>query len=86
MTKKTTESDNKVILYTTDVCPWCHKAKEFFEANKIKYTEKNIQRNPKLAEELLAKSGQMGVPVILVGEKAIIGFNQPKLKAMLKLK
>ena len=66
----------KVELYTTEVCPWCHKAKEFFDENKIKYKEKNVQKHPELAAELLEKSGQMGVPVITIDGKVIIGFNK----------
>jgi glutaredoxin-like YruB-family protein len=75
----------KVELYTTDVCPWCHKAKEFFEKNKIEYSEKNVQKYPELAAELLEKSGQMGVPVITIDDKVIIGFNRNRLKRTLKI-
>ena len=75
----------KVELYTTDVCPWCHKAKEFFDENKIKYKEKNVEKHPELAAELLEKSGQMGVPVITIDDKIIIGFNKDRLKNTLKI-
>ena len=72
-----------VILYTTNVCPWCHKAKEFFDENGIKYSEKNVQQNKEYQAELLEKSGQLGVPVITVGEEVVIGFNKERLKKML---
>jgi len=75
----------KVELYTTNVCPWCHKAKEFFDENKIKYKEKNVEKHPELAAELLEKSGQMGVPVITIDDKIIIGFNKDRLKNTLKI-
>ena len=75
----------KVQIYTTNVCPWCIKAKEFFKENKISYKEKNVQEEPKLANELLEKSGQMGVPVIVVGDSVIIGFNKERIKKALKL-
>jgi len=75
----------EVVIYTTNVCPWCHKAMEFFDKNKIKYTEKNVQKNPNLAAELLEKSGQMGVPVIKIDDKIIIGFNKDRLKKTLKV-
>ncbi len=75
----------KVELYTTEVCPWCHKAKEFFDENKIKYKEKNVEKHPELAAELLEKSGQMGVPVITIDDKIIIGFNKDRLKNTLKI-
>ena len=75
----------KVELYTTEVCPWCHKAKEFVEKNKIEYSEKNVQKYPELAAELLEKSGQMGVPVITIDDKLMIGFNKNRLKRTLKI-
>ncbi|MBT4135022.1 glutaredoxin family protein [Candidatus Woesearchaeota archaeon] len=78
-------ADKKVTIYTTNICPWCIKAKEFFKENKISYKEKNVQEEPKLANELLEKSGQMGVPVIVVGDSVIIGFNKERIKKALKL-
>ena len=78
-------ADKKVTIYTTNICPWCIKAKEFFKENKISYKEKNVQENPKLANELLEKSGQMGVPVITIGDSVLIGFNKERIKKALKL-
>ncbi|MDP6845746.1 MAG: glutaredoxin family protein [Candidatus Nanoarchaeia archaeon] len=78
-------ADKKVTIYTTNICPWCIKAKEFFKENNISYKEKNVQENPKLANELLEKSGQMGVPVITVGDSVIIGFNKERVKTALNL-
>ena len=56
-----------------------------FEKNKIEYNEKNVQKHPELAAELLEKSGQMGVPVITIDDKLIIGFNKNRLKRTLKI-
>jgi glutaredoxin-like YruB-family protein len=78
-------ADKKVTIYTTNICPWCIKAKEFFKENKISYKEKNVQEHPKLANELLEKSGQMGVPVIIIGDSVLIGFNKERVKKALKL-
>jgi len=78
-------ADKKVIIYTTNICPWCIKAKEFFKENNISYKEKNVQEEPKLANELLEKSGQMGVPVITIGDSVIIGFNKERITKALKL-
>ncbi len=75
----------KVTIYTTNICPWCVKAKEFFKENKISYTEKNVQEKPELANELLEKSGQMSVPVIMIGDTVMIGFNKERIKKVLKL-
>ena len=61
-------------------------AKEFFKKNDVKYTEINVEENDKAAEEMIEKSGQMGVPVIDVDGKIIVGFNRPALEKALHLK
>lgn len=72
-----------VIIYTTNNCPYCHMAKEYFEKNKIKYEEKNVEENEALAEEMIEKSGQMGVPVIDINGEIIVGFNRPAIEKAL---
>jgi glutaredoxin-like YruB-family protein len=75
-----------VTIYTTTHCPWCQKTKEFFKANNVKYTERNVEEDQKAAAEMVEKSGQMGVPVIDVNGTIIVGFNKPALEKELKLK
>lgn len=75
-----------VIVYSTTVCPWCVKVKDFLKQNGIRYEERNAQENPTYAEELSQKSGGYAVPVIDIDGTIIIGFNVPKLKATLGLK
>ena len=77
----------KVIIYTVDGCPHCQDVKELLKEKKVKFTEKNISKNPKLAEEMIKKSGQMGVPVVNIEkdgkEDVIVGFDQAKLTQVL---
>ncbi len=75
-----------VKVYSTPTCPWCVKAKEFLKKHNIKFKELNVAANAAAREELIEKSGQMGVPVIDVGGKLIIGFDEKELKKALKLK
>ena len=75
-----------VTIYTTTTCPWCHKTMDFLKANKVNFTEVNVQEHPDRAEEAIGKSGQMGVPVIDIDGQIIVGFNEPALKKALKLK
>ena len=75
-----------VLIYTTTTCPWCHKAMDFLKANKIKFTEVNVQENPDRADEVVEKSGQMGVPVIDIDNQIIIGYNESALKKLLNIK
>mgnify|MGYP001594414764 CR=1 FL=1 len=76
----------KVTIYTTPSCQWCARTKEFFRANKIKYDEVDVAANQRAAEEMVEKSGQMGVPVTKVDGQIIVGFDEPRLRKALKLK
>jgi len=75
-----------VIIYTTTHCPYCHMAKEFFKKNNVKYKEINVEEDEKAAEEMIEKSGQMGVPVIDIDGQIIVGFNKTAIEKALKLK
>ncbi len=76
----------KVTIYTTQFCIWCKKTKEFFKANNIKYIEKDVGRDSKAAQEMINKSGQMGVPVTDIKGKIIVGFDERGLKKALNIK
>lgn len=76
----------KVKIYTTPTCPWCKKTKEFLKSKKVKYTEINVVSNEKAQQEMIKKSGQMGVPVIDIDGKIIIGFDQEEIEKALKKK
>ena len=72
-----------VAIYTTPTCHFCHAAKEFFDANKVAFTEYNVASDLVKRKEMIEKSGQMGVPVITVGKDLIVGFDEPKLRELL---
>ena len=74
----------KPIIYTAPDCPFCKQTKEFFKKNKISYTEKDVSKNSKYADEMIEKSGQTGTPVIIIGKEIIAGFNEEKLTKALK--
>jgi len=76
----------KIIIYGTDSCPWCHKAREFMKEHKVKFTDKNVGEDQKAAQEMIKKSGQQGVPVIDVDGEIIVGFDEEKLRSLLKIK
>ena len=75
-----------VKIYTTNHCPYCVMAKEFFKKNDVAYTEINVEEDEAAAEEMIEKSGQMGVPVIDVNGEIIVGFNRPAIEKALKAK
>lgn len=75
----------KVIIYTTPSCVFCRMAKDFFQTHNIVYEEKNAAVDAQAREELVQKSGQMGVPVIDIDGQIIVGFDEPALREALKV-
>ena len=73
-----------VKIYTTPSCVYCNKAKQYFRENRIPFTEYNVARDMRRADEMVRKSGQMGVPVIDINGKVIVGFNQSEVERALK--
>ncbi|MBI5135294.1 NrdH-redoxin [Candidatus Uhrbacteria bacterium] len=79
----------KVIIYTTPTCGYCKMAKAYFKDNNIAYIEKDVAIDQSAADEMINKSGQMGVPVIAISdedggnEQLIIGFDQSALASAL---
>ena len=75
----------EVTIYSTPACTFCNMAKDFFQANNVEYTEYNVAEDEEKRAEMVERSGQMGVPVIFIGEEMIIGFNEGKVKELLKI-
>lgn len=76
----------QIKIYTTPSCVYCKMAKQFFAQNSAPYEEKNVATDAAARDEMVQKSGQMGVPVIDVDGKIIIGFDEPKLREALGIK
>lgn len=72
-----------VIIYTTPSCGYCRLAKDYFRQMGISFTEYNVAADPRRADEMARRSGQMGVPVIEVDGRLILGFNQPEIERAL---
>lgn len=75
-----------VKVYTTPTCPWCKRTKAFLKENKVKFTEVDVSKNEKAAMEAVKKSGQRAVPVIDFNGTVIVGFDEEKLKKLIKKK
>ena len=76
-------ADKKVVIYSTPTWPYCKRAKEYLSRKGISYIEHNVAQDRDAAKEMIQKSGQMGVPVIIVDGKVIVGFNQAQLDKLL---
>lgn len=73
----------KVTMYTTPWCVYCKMAKEFFKKNNVTVEEKDVAADEAARNEMIQKSGQLGVPVIDVGGKIVVGFDKPRLSELL---
>jgi len=75
-----------VKVYSTQTCPWCTVAKDFLKGHGVEFEDIDVGRDHKAAQDMVKKSGQMGVPVIEIGKEIIVGFDQDAIKKALKLK
>ena len=76
-------ADKSVIIYSTPTCPYCKRAKEYLSQKGISYTDYDVASDRDKAKDMIQKSRQMGVPVILVDDQLVAGFNQSKLDELL---
>ena len=75
----------KVKVYSTSTCPFCIRAKQFLKENNIIFEEVDVAANSAAGEEMIEKSGQMGVPVLEIDGKIIVGFDKEEIKSALGL-
>jgi glutaredoxin-like YruB-family protein len=75
----------KVTIYSTPTCPYCKMAKEYLKENGVEYADIDVSADAQKAQVMIEKSGQMGVPVIDVDGKIIVGFDKEELKKALGL-
>jgi glutaredoxin 3 len=78
-------NDKKVAIYSTPTCHFCNMAKEYFDANGVKYESFDVSNDSEKRAEMMEISGQLGVPVIQIEDNVVIGFNKPKLAELLGL-
>jgi glutaredoxin 3 len=72
-----------VTIYSTPTCHYCEFAKDFFKEKGIQYTEHNVLTDLGKRQEMIDKSGQLGVPVIMIDGKVVIGFDQAEVSSLL---
>ena len=75
----------RVIVFSTPTCSYCNIAKQYFRQKKVRFRDVDVSRDPVAARDLVRRSGQMGVPVIDIGGKIIVGFDRPKIDQLLGL-
>lgn len=72
-----------VTVYSTPSCPYCVMVKDFLKKKQVAFTDYDVSRDRAKAEEMVRKSGQMGVPVVDVGGKVLVGFRPAEIEAAL---
>lgn len=82
----TKKEQPSVKVYSTPTCTYCQKTKAFLKENNIEYKEINVAEDEEAREQMIEKTGQMGVPVVEIDDTLIIGFDKDALKKALKLK
>jgi glutaredoxin 3 len=73
----------KVEIYTTPTCHFCQMAKEYFKEHNVEYSERDVSTDAQARTEMVERSGQMGVPVIFIGEEMVVGFDEKKIGDLL---
>ncbi|MEK7149036.1 MAG: glutaredoxin domain-containing protein [Patescibacteria group bacterium] len=77
---------SSVKIYTTNTCTYCKMAKDFFQQNNVPYEELNVVTDVKARQEMVEKSGQLGVPVIDVDGTIVVGYDRERLSGLLGIK
>lgn len=75
----------RVTLYTTPTCPWCTTVKNYLRKHRVAYTEVDVAADQNAARDMVAKSGQQGVPQTEIDGQMVIGFDQTKLNRLLEI-
>ncbi len=75
--------EKSVKVYSTPTCPYCKMAKAFLAENNVKFEDVDVSSSQSAAQEMISKSGQMGVPVLDIEGKVVVGFNKARIKQLL---
>ncbi|GBD91149.1 glutaredoxin-3 [bacterium BMS3Abin04] len=81
-----TTTQPKVIIFTTPTCSFCNTAKRYFREKKIRFKDIDVSRDRRAAMDMQRRTGSTGVPVILINNRPIVGFDKPKINKMLNIK
>ena len=75
-----------IIIYTTPSCVYCKMTKAFFKENNVEYSEKDVASDATAREDMIKKSGQMGVPATDIDGELTVGFDKERLSGLLGIK
>lgn len=79
------KSSKKIRIFSTPSCPYCITLKHFLEQHSFEFEDIDVSKDEKYLEEMIQKSGQMGVPVVEIDKEIIVGFDKPKIVKLLNI-
>ena len=77
--------NKKAVLFSSSSCPWCSRAKNYLRQNGVRVKEIKVDKDPDAAKDVVRMTGQMSVPVLLIGRTKVIGFDKGKIDLLLGL-
>ncbi len=84
--EKEGKKQKNVVIYTTPSCPWCNRLKQYLKMHKIRYRDIDVSKDPRMAQELVKKSGHTGVPQAEIDGQIVVGFDKKKIDRLLEIK
>ena len=79
-------NDSQITIYSATWCAFCHQAKQYLDSKGVKYTDKDVEKDPMAGLEAVTKSQQRGIPVLDIAGEIIVGFDRPRIDAALATK
>jgi len=86
MTAQQTKHYPRVVLFSSSSCPWCARAKNYLRQNGVRVKEIKVDKDPDAAKDVVRMTGQMGVPVLLIGRAKVVGFDKGKIDRLVGLR
>jgi len=86
MSTQQTKHYPRVVLFSSSSCPWCARAKNYLRQNGIRVKEIKVDKDPDAAKDVVRMTGQMGVPVLLIGRAKVVGFDKGKIDRLVGLR
>ncbi len=83
---ETQKKQPRVVMFTTPTCSYCKTAKQYFRQQGVRFKQVDVSRDQAAARDMVRRSGQQGVPQILIGNKIVVGFDRPKIDKLLDLR
>lgn len=73
-------------VYSIPTCPYCVTLKKFLKEKGVEFVDIDVSADSKALDEMVDKSGQMGVPVVNIDGKIVVGFDRDKILELLNIK